>query len=198
MNSTNYDVFFKEVLSQIHSDFVTSNNDTEFTLWFGIHYISTKNENTILASVPTPFYKDQMVKKNYISLIESKFLEMYGKNIKLEIEFNPNILESPKTSTPSETTQHINQTENIEKININHQKINLKTHPSLREDYTFDTFVKSDNSNFAHSASIAVSKNPGKAYNPLLIYGGVGLGKTHLMQSIGNLAYNEDKKKIIY
>ncbi|MGL4983054.1 MAG: chromosomal replication initiator protein DnaA, partial [Treponemataceae bacterium] len=46
--------------------------------------------------------------------------------------------------------------------------------------------------------SIAVSKNPGKAYNPLLIYGGVGLGKTHLMQSIGNLAYNEDKKKIIY
>ncbi len=56
----------------------------------------------------------------------------------------------------------------------------------LREDYTFDTFAVSTSNEMAHAAAVAVSQNPGKAYNPLFLYGGVGVGKTHLMQAIGN------------
>ena len=59
-------------------------------------------------------------------------------------------------------------------------------------------FVKGDNNSFAYNASLAVSKNPGKAYNPMLIYGGVGLGKTHLMESIGNMIYQNTNNNIIY
>ena len=62
--------------------------------------------------------------------------------------------------------------------------------------FTFNTFVPGDNNNYAYSASLAAAKNPGKSYNPILLYGGVGLGKTHLMQSIGNYIYSEQKGNI--
>ncbi len=73
-----------------------------------------------------------------------------------------------------------------------------KQHPMLRADYSFRTFVEGDNNSFAYNAAIAVGKNPGHSYNPFLIYGGVGLGKTHLMQAIGNLVYGERGGKVIY
>lgn len=76
----------------------------------------------------------------------------------------------------------------------------LPKHPLLKENYTFESFVPGENSTFAYNVALAVAKNPGRAYNPILIYGGVGLGKTHLMQSIGNKIYSEtgDASKICY
>ena len=73
-----------------------------------------------------------------------------------------------------------------------------KKHTDLREDYTFDTFVMGENNSFAYNAAVAVSKNPGRAYNPVLIHGGVGLGKTHLIQAIGNAVYQSGGLKVIY
>jgi chromosomal replication initiator protein len=71
-------------------------------------------------------------------------------------------------------------------------------HTQLREDYTFDKYVIGDNNNFAANAAMAISRNPGNAYNPFLIYGGVGLGKTHLMQAIGNYIHTNSGGTIIY
>ena len=69
---------------------------------------------------------------------------------------------------------------------------------TLPSNYTFDTFVVGSNNRFAHSASLAVAESPGEAYNPLYIYGGPGLGKTHLMHSIGHfiLERNPDPKNL--
>ena len=67
----------------------------------------------------------------------------------------------------------------------------FQKHPQLREDYTFDAFVPGENSALAYKVCLEAAKNPGNSYNPILIYGGVGLGKTHLMQSIGNYIYKE-------
>ena len=64
-------------------------------------------------------------------------------------------------------------------------------HPQLREDYTFENFIPGDNSNLAYNVCLDAAKNPGRKWNPILIYGGVGLGKTHLMQSIGNYIYKQ-------
>lgn len=91
---------------------------------------------------------------------------------------------------------------------INHKKNEVaKNHKSnllfetanLSSKYTFDTFVVGNNNNFAHAASLAVSESPGEIYNPLFIYGGVGLGKTHLMHSIAHfILENDSSKKVLY
>ena len=77
--------------------------------------------------------------------------------------------------------------------NINYENANLNPK------YKFDTFVVGSNNKFAHSASLAVAESPGEAYNPLYLYGGAGLGKTHLMHSIGHFVLEKNPDmKVIY
>jgi len=83
-----------------------------------------------------------------------------------------------------------NQKKDLGKIRLN---------PSINPNYTFDTFIVGDNNDYAHAASLKVAEEPGDTYNPLFIYGGPGLGKTHLMHAIANyILENDTDKKVLY
>lgn len=160
------------------------------------------DENTLCFLSPSNYHID-ICKKRYLDLIENtlSFLTKKSYNITFEAkEIIPdNSIEEDITTnitnlqTPKEETSNIN---NITKKTTNDNKIEDSR---LNPKYTFDNFIIGSNNRFAHAAAVAVSETPGKKYNPLFIYGGVGLGKTHLMQAIGNAMYkNNPNLKMIY
>lgn len=100
----------------------------------------------------------------------------------------------------SEDDDRLHEIQNIS-IEVNQKKRtkSIAEKAGLNPKYTFDTFVVGGNNNFAHAASLAVAESPGEVYNPLFLYGGVGLGKTHLMHSIAHfILVNNPKKNVLY
>jgi chromosomal replication initiator protein DnaA len=196
MGTWDYSIFWKETLNQFKNEL----SEQEFTMWFNMDY-ETSGESSIILSVPSGFYRDQ-VKQRYQARIETKLFELSGQHIFVDFEVKtrkkeesqgqnePARKESPEAGNPK-----------VLNPNPQHVEVHAKErepHSLLRKDYTFNNFIIGENNSFAANAAIAIAKNPGTAYNPCLIYGGVGLGKTHLMQAIGNMAWQEKGIKIIY
>jgi chromosomal replication initiator protein len=192
MAEYNYEGFWDEALHQLRTDL----GEEEFSAWFtDIKYLRS-GENNVTIGFPSNFHRDK-VKSRYLNGIKAKLKELAGKEISLEFEVFQDNKEAPalpaqKAKKPVETAA------DIPGGKLPAEKPKKKGDPQMRDDYTFETYIVGKNNDFAFNAANAISRNPGTAYNPFLIYGGVGLGKTHLMQAIGNFVFKNSDHKVIY
>ena len=201
MSSQNYKDFFEEAIKQIREEMNANNQSDEFTLWFNMDYVED-TLSQITVSVSSEFMWIQMNSKKYVQRLEDKINELTGQQISItHIVKNKQTVSVPKKEPLPELETKPTEPEIVHQVEKKSgpTENSHKKHPQLNENFTFETFVPGENSIYAYNASISAAKNPGKAYNPILIYGGVGLGKTHLMQALGNFIYsNNEKSKIAY
>ena len=150
-----------------------------YSTWIRELDIESADNNTIVLVAIDPFQKESL--SRYLDLIRNTFSYITNRNCEIQIILKDDVAEkdlkaakqlsNPTTSYPS----------------------------TLNPKYTFDSFVVGNNNRFAHAAALSVAEAPATAYNPLFIYGGVGLGKTHLMQAIANeILLNNRNAKILY
>ncbi len=189
-----YSAFWNEAMKLAESEL----GEHEYCLWFNITYASA-GENFICIRVPSRFYRDQFSRK-YQEYMESRLFDLSGMKIRIEYEITkPDIprptptetaaVEVVETRIPSAESRHAHEERTagpVHSIQPLEHHVPRERHNQLRKDYVFENFVVGDNNSFAANAAMAIAADPGTSYNPFLIYGGVGLGKTHLMQSIGN------------
>ena len=147
-------------------------NESAFNAWFANMELEEVSENDVYFNIPNTFTQ-HWITEHFINDLNSSIKEVTGQL------YNVHFLVNKKVKTVN-----IKEEIKIEERNINRQ-------PLLHDKYTFENFVVGDNSKFAYAAAMAVSNAPGREYNPLFIYGGVGLGKTHLLQATGNRVYSQ-------
>jgi chromosomal replication initiator protein len=161
-------------------------SEVSFNTWIKSCEPISINDDTLKLSVPNDFTKD-ILEQRYKSLLVQALKIVSSK--KYNIDF---LLHSEFT---------VDETPDIKKEDNKPSAVTVNDEMSatLNPKYTFDSFVIGNSNRFAHAASLAVAESPAKAYNPLFIYGGVGLGKTHLMHAIGHyILQGNPKAKVVY
>ncbi len=166
---------WKNIVAQLANG---PNKDTVAT-WLQPVRAKKLGDNCLVLEVPNKFFSDRL-NRHYKKSIEEKASQLTKKQITAKIVTGKDTerTKPARQGQPSRPTIPFSR----RKLFVRELKLNPK--------YTFDTFVVGSSNRFAHAASIAVAQSPAKAYNPLFMYGGVGLGKTHLMQAIGHYNLN--------
>ena len=147
-----------------------------YNLWFAPLRACAQENNNITLEVANDFC-EVWLKDNYMGLLQDVIALASGRQ--LQVKFKVGCGSSPAKPMPQAAQGKKKAEPTLERASVNQEW-------SFNPKNTFDTFVVGNNNNFAYAAALAVAQAPGKAYNPLFLYGGVGLGKTHLLHAIGH------------
>ena len=155
-----------------------------FKLWFESLRAAALEGNTLVLEVSNDFC-EVWLKDNYMGLLQDVVALAAGRQ--LQIKFKVGVGNGAPASAPIPVAPKPKAVEPPVERNSHHSDLNFNPKN------TFDTFVVGNNNNFSYAAALAVAQSPGKSYNPLFLYGGVGLGKTHLLHAIGQHVFNSKK-----
>lgn len=164
--------FWKKSIDIIREKVTKQNFDT----WISPVRINSLEPSGVELSVPNRFFRDWLT-EHFMDVIRDSVSSVSG--VPMTVRFSIDKAPLPMRSAVSEPA-HSDRPKNVEPADPAN-----RIHPSLNLNYNFDRFVVGPSNQFAHAAAVAVAEAPAKNYNPLFIYGGVGLGKTHLLNAIG-------------
>lgn len=174
-----------ELWHQILSVIQTKVSKPSFDTWLKSTKATIFSESALMICAPNNFAKEWL-ESRYAKLIHSTVAETLGRNV--QVQFTIDDLPPPAAVPPAPAVLPAKPVAQLHEDSF-----------SLNPKYTFDTFVIGSGNRFAHAASLAVAEAPAKAYNPLFLYGGVGLGKTHLMHAIGHYVLEHNPSaKVLY
>ncbi|WP_194192606.1 chromosomal replication initiator protein DnaA [Clostridium chrysemydis] len=164
-------------------------SEVSFNTWIKSCEPISISSNTIRISVPNTF-SQEILEKRYKDLVANSIQAVCSKLYKIEFLVASEIQKEEETKEKAEKKAE-RRAKSFQSDDFANTNLNPK--------YTFDSFVIGNSNRFAHAASLAVAESPAKAYNPLFIYGGVGLGKTHLMHAIGHYILDDNSNaKVVY
>jgi chromosomal replication initiator protein len=166
---------------QIIQDLQKKVDQNSYETWFEPTTYIGQEKGCLYIKVPNSYFKDWL-SFHYSALISESAQRLFGKVYEIKFIFDDASFSFMRRS-PEERRS----------------KYGMLLNPNLNPNYTFENFVVGSCNQFAHAASMAVAKSPAKSYNPLYIFGGSGLGKTHLMNAIGHFSlHNDARLKILY
>ena len=173
-----------EVLTRIEAKV----NRHSFYTWFRPTTFVSEDRTTVTVRVPNSLFKDWLT-KHYSGVITEAMTELKRPNVSVNFVAEPQSEIAPVIELGAAEAAVL---ESATTITGTSGTSGTPSHVGLNSRYTFDTFIVGSSNQFAHAASRAVAEAPSRSYNPLFIYGGVGLGKTHLMHAIGQYVLNHD------
>jgi chromosomal replication initiator protein len=164
--------------------------------WIAVIDAREINETVLTLSVANNFYQSWL-EENYVPLIRSAVAAVTGQEYEIRLAVDrisrePAADETSSGATAAAAPAPATVMETRERTGPRHAP------PALNPKYTFDQFVVGPSNSFSHAAALAVAQSPALAYNPLFIYGGVGLGKTHLMQAVGQYVQTQGRASVCY
>ena len=164
------EILWKKCLERIEKEIAPES----YVTWFSQTYPKALEDGLITIAVPNQFYRKCLI-ENYRDLIETTLKNVTEKTVLVDF-----CIESEITAQVVQNKAKPEDALEIESVSKN------RTPTSLNPQYKFSNFIVGSSNQFAHAAAIAVATNPAIAYNPLFLYGAVGLGKTHMLHAIGN------------
>lgn len=188
------------IWKSIADKIATQVSEDTFQRWFASIELVKADEVEVLLQVPNNIYQ-LWIETNYLPLVQASILDVLGapRTVNFCISNQPpeppRPAPAPKAVAPSRSRT---RTESSPGNGEGAEGVNAPSH-GMNPRNVFETFVVGANNQFAHAASLAVAQSPAKTYNPLFVYGGVGLGKTHLMHAVGQHVMAKNKgAKVLY